>query len=543
MQFIGDQNIVQSSYDIIIVGGGSAGCALAYRLSEDKDRSVLLLEAGRSDKHIFSRVPAASPLALASSDFNWMYRTEPDTSRNNKSDMWPAGRCLGKGSSINGMMFIRAHPWDFDHWNELGNSGWSYDDVLPYFRRMEDNERGKNDYRGLGGPQKVSESRCSIPVTETWIKAVQEAGFTRSEDLNGQHPEGVDYCQLSQENGLRHSTAHAYIWPIMKKRGNLTVQLNANVERISVTESRAKGVEVQMNGQLISVEARQGVVLSAGAIASPKLLMLSGIGDGVHLQNLGIETLNNLPGVGMNLQEHPALNLEVRLNSHTLSSDQGLFRNIKHGLNFILRRRGPLTSSIGHAQAFLKTKPDLPAPNVQIILTPLSFERKGEKIIVSKNRGMGFAIGLMRPRSRGQIRLASNSANELPVIEHALLGHHEDVKEIIDGFRLSRKIVQQNAFQSHYVNEVFPGSHINSDEDLESMARDAAFPMYHPVGTCKMGNDSMAVVNNNLQVRGMHNLWVADASIMPTLTSGNTNATAIMIGERASDLIKEQLRH
>ena len=524
-----------------MIGGGSAGCVLANRLSEQQNCSVLLLEAGGSDKHLFSRIPAASPLALTSPKFNWMYEVEADPSRNNKVEMWPAGRCLGGGSAINGMMFIRSHPQDFNHWCELGNEGWAYEDVLPYFKRMENNERGANDHRSIDGPQAVSEVRCPISVTDIWIKAVEQAGIQRSPDLNGKCPDGVDYCQLSQKNGLRHSTAHAYIWPI-KKRSNLTVELNANVERIVTENGRAVGVVYTQDGQNKTIKANQGVVLSAGAIASPKLLMLSGIGDGTHLQEHGIDTLIDLPGVGRNLQEHPAIDIDIRVNARTLSSDQGLFRNIVHGLNFIFRRKGPLTTSIGHAHAFVHTRPNLAAPNIQIILTPFSFDRKGEKIEISKKQDMGFAIGLMRPRIRGQIRLGSASFNDKPVIQHQMLGDPDDVQELLEGFHLARKIINQDVFKPYLVEELFPGQHVNSDEELEAITRERAFPMYHPVGTCKMGNDDMAVVDQKLKVKGMQNLWVADASIMPTLTSGNTNATVIMIGERASDLIHKQLQ-
>ena len=531
---------MQKSYDIIVIGGGSAGCALANRLSEQQNRSVLLLEAGRSDKHLFSRIPAASPLAVTSPKFNWMYEIEPDASRNNKVEMWPAGRCLGGGSAINGMMFIRSHPWDFNHWRDLGNPGWAYEDVLPFFKRMENNERGGNDFRGVNGPQNVSEVRCPISITDVWLKAVEQAGFQRSPDLNGEFPEGADFCQVLQLNGLRHSTGHAYIWPI-KQRSNLDVKLNAEVERIVTENGRATAVEYSQGGERLIASANAGVVLSAGSIASPKLLMLSGIGDGNHLKEKGIDTVLDLPGVGRNLQEHPAINIDIRVNARTLSSDQGLLRNIVHGLNFIFRRRGPLTTPIAHAHALVHTRPNLEAPNIQIILTPFSFDTKAEKIEISKNPDMGFAVGLMRPRARGQIQLRSASSQDKPLIRHQLLGNADDVNELLEGFQLARKIIQQDIFKPHLVEELFPGKHVNSDAELEAITRDQAFPMYHPIGTCKMGNDDLAVVDHNLKVKGMDNLWVADASIMPTLPSGNTNATVIMIGEKASDLIKNQL--
>ncbi len=532
---------MQDSYDIIVIGGGSAGCALAKRLAEERSRTVLLLEAGRSDKHLFSRVPAASPLAMGSPDFNWMYQTEADPSRNNRADMWPAGRCLGGGSAINGMMFIRSHPYDFQHWLELGNTGWGFDDVLPFFKRLETNERGADNFRGSQGPQAVSEVRCPVSITDKWMEAAEATGIPRTADLNGEFPEGVDYCQLSQQNGLRHSTAHAYIWPELKQGTNLTVQLNAEVQSVICKNGRACAVEYSNEGQTKRVAANAGVVISAGAIASPKLLMLSGFGDAAQLREHGIDVVADLPGVGRNLQEHPAVNLEIRVNLPTLSSDRGLFRNIAHGMNFLFRRNGPLTTAIGHAQALVHTRPNLAAPNVQIILTPFSFQRDGEKITLSKEADLGFAIGLMRPRSRGQIRLRSPLFSDKPVIEHQLFGNDEDLRELLEGFRLARKIIQQDCFKPCLLEERFPGKRLESNEELEAIVRESAFPMYHPVGTCKMGQDDMAVVDHNLKVRQTENLWVADASIMPTLTSGNTNATAIMIGERGSALINEQI--
>ena len=533
---------MREKYDIIVVGGGSAGCVLANRLSEDNKQSVLLIEAGRSDKHLYSRIPAASPLAIGSPDFNWMYQAEADPSRNNKVDMWPAGKCTGGGSAINGMMFIRAHPWDFEHWYKLGNEGWSFEDVLPYFRRLENNERGENEYRGVDGPQDVSEVRCPISITDTWIKAVQQAGIARSIDLNGAEPEGVDYCQLSQKNGLRHSTGHAYLWPVLNKRANLDLSLNTVVDKIISVDGQATGVQVRQGHKKSQIEAKQAVILSAGAIASPKVLMLSGIGPGSELQSLGIQTTLDLPGVGQNLQEHPAIDLDIRVAAQTLSSDRGFGRNIVHALNFLFRRRGPLTTPIGHAQALVKTDPDLDAPNIQIILTPFSFDRSAEQLKISNMQDMGFAVGLMRPRVRGRISLKSSEADQHPSIQHQLLGNDEDVMELLDGFRLARKFINQDVFKPFLVKELFPGESIVANDELQALVRDRAFPMYHPVGTCKMGTDSMAVVDNKLKVHGMRNLWVVDASVMPTLTSGNTNATVIMIAEKASDLVSAELQ-
>lgn len=526
------------NYDYIVVGGGSAGCALANRLSEDSDCAVLLLEGGCSDIHPFSLVPAASALAIASPKFNWMYELEPDPSRSNRVDVWPAGRCLGGGSSINGMMFIRGHRYDYESWEQAGNPGWGYGGVLPYFKRMETNERGGDKWRGDAGPLSVSDSRISSELPGIWLQAAVQSGVVRNPDLNGEVPDGVDFVQASQRRGWRHSTARAYIGPI-KNRQNFKLILNAPVTRVLIEDKKAVGVEYSHKGKTNMAKARRGVVLSAGSIISPKLLMLSGIGPRSELENVGISVELDAPGVGKNLQEHPGLVMQFRVKAPTLGSDTGFFRNLWHGINYMLRGRGPLSTSIGHAQAFVKTDSSYSVPNVQMIMGAFAYDFDEVGAQLCSEQVIGCAIGVMRPASRGEILLKSSDPLDKPIIRHQLLGAEEDVVQLREGGRIMRNIMRQAAFKDLYDGERVPGEKVRTDDEWEKAIRDAAFPMYHPVGTCKMGNDPLAVVDEKLRVRGIESLWVADASIMPTLPAANTNATAIMIGEKAADLIKE----
>ncbi|MEH3107003.1 MAG: GMC family oxidoreductase N-terminal domain-containing protein [Sphingomonas fennica] len=520
--------------DIIVVGGGSAGCAMAARLSERGDVSVLLLEAGRSDRHPFTRIPAANIKAVQNPDFDWCYKAEPDPSIGGRADVWAAGKVLGGGSAINGMIYIRGHARDYDRWAELGATGWDHASVLPYFRRLETNERGADDHRGGDGPLAVSEGRARYPITDAWIDAAVEAGIPRSPDLNGASAEGVDHIQVSQKGGWRHSTAAAYIWPNIR-RPNLTVELNAVSSRILFEGKRATGVEYEQGGEVKRAVARRGVVVCAGAMNSPRLLMLSGIGPAAHLTAMGVPVVHDLPGVGANLQDHVGSHLVNAVSGKTLNVDVGGLNGIKHLCGFGLGRRGALTTSIGHAQALVKTRDHLRAPNVQLAFAPLAFDLDAQgKIVLRKEPSVSTAIAVLHPKSRGTVTLRAPDPKAPPVITHQLLGEEDDLTQMVEGFAIARRIMAQPAIARYVRSEVRPATAEEDAEGLRMMARMTSTTFYHPVGTCRMGQDDMAVVDPDLRVRGVDGLWVADASIMPALVAGNTNATAIMIGDKGS---------
>ena len=533
--------MASEAFDLIVIGGGSAGCAMAARLSERQSLSVLLLEAGKSDRHPFTRIPAGNINAIQNPDFDWCYKTEPDPTIGGRADTWPAGKRLGGGSSFNGMMFIRGHQWDYDHWAELGARGWDYASVLPYFRRMESNERGGDAFRGAAGPQAVSEIRAVYPLTQMWLDAAVQAGVLRNPDLNGKSREGAGLVQASQKSGWRASTAAAYIWP-NKNRRNLKVEMGAVVRRIVVEGGRATGVEYERNGGRFTAQARRGVVLCAGAMNSPRLLMLSGIGPAAELAAHGIAAVRDLPGVGRNLQEHIGAHLVNDVTMTTLNSDVGALRGIAHVFNFFLNGRGALTTPIGHAQMFVRTRDSFPAPNVQIIFAPFAFDLDEQgKLKLRAEPSISQAIGVMRPKARGTVTLRSADPHDAPVIRHRLLDDDDDLEQLIEGIQFARRIVEQPALRSVVTGEVRPGAPLATREALREFARMAAFPMYHPVGTCRIGTDQTSVADPDLRVHGIDGLWVADASVMPSLPSGNTNATAIMIGDKGADHVLRTL--
>lgn len=529
-------------WDFIVVGGGSAGCVLANRLSADPHCRVLLLDAGRRDNHLFTRIPAGQMPMFLRPDMNWLYQAEPDPSTDNRVQMWPAGKVIGGGSTVNGMMFVRGHHSDYDHWASLGCTGWDYDGVLPYFRRLERFEGGASALRGGDGPLHVSWGRVRHPLNEAFIESAQAAGIRFNADLNGAEAEGVGYVQASQRNGWRDSTARAYLAPV-RGRANLRIEHGCRVDRILLEGGRAIGVEASQAGGARRWLAARGVIVSAGAIASPKLLQLSGIGDPAWLATHGIPTLHALSGVGRNLQEHAVAGVSVRVRGiGTLSSELGPLNALRHGLDYLFRRRGLLSTCIGHVQALVRTRDELPAPNAQLIFAPVAHEMTPAGPVIDRKPVMGIGVGLCHTRSSGEIRLRSADPAAAPVIDHRLLSDPEDVRELAQACRLARRIFASGPFGRHVECETEPGPQVQSEADWERYLRATAGLMYHPSGTCRMGVGDDAVVDPALRVRGLDGLWVADASIIPRIPAGNINATCIMIGEKAADLVKDSAR-
>jgi len=523
-------------WDYIVVGAGSSGAVIAARLSEDPTCRVLLLEAGRSHRHPFVSVPAFMMFSFPRPDMNWHYLAQPDPSRGDRIDMWPAGKMLGGGSSLNGMMFVRGHAYDYDLWAQMGNRGWSHEDILPYFRRLETSDTGANDQRGGDGPLAVEKPRSPHALVEPFISACEELGHGRSDDLNGELREGAGVCQASQKDGMRHSTAAAYLDPIMG-RANLKIITDALVERILFEDGKAVGAEYRVGSDAQRSRANVGVVLSAGAIATPKLLMLSGIGPKAILEEHGIEVRAANEAVGKNLMEHSGATIAFEATVPTLTSDQGLVRSPIHALNYLLNRKGPLSTPIGHAQAFVRTEDGLAAPDIQIILSPSAYEIESGKAKRKKTPQMALAVGLCRPLSRGSVSLGSADPAVPPQIDHQLFGDERDVDRLVAGMRIGFDLLRSDSMSPYVDHVVAPLD--ESSSGLATHVRDNGILMYHPSGTCKMGTGEDAVVDHRLRVKGVEGLWIADASIIPAIPAGNINATCIMIGEKAADMIRE----
>jgi choline dehydrogenase len=525
--------------DVVVIGGGSAGCAMAGRLAE-AGLLVTLLEAGKPDGDLRLRVPALTSSVVQHPDFDWTYRAEPDPTIGGRVDVWAGGKRLGGGSSINGMMYVRGHRWDYDRWVELGATGWAYDDVAPYFRRMETNDAGADDYRGGTGPVGVAAGRIHYPIVDDWVQAAIACGVPRTLDHNGANPgEGTDYAQVTQRGGLR-SSATGYL-RLPAARRNLNVVTGALVTGLVLDGSKVTGVRYRLGDAEHVATARQAVVMSAGSMNSPRLLMLSGIGPAAHLREHGIAVALDLKEVGRNLQEHVGTHLVNDVNTPTINSEARGFAAARHLLDFIVRRRGILTTSVGHAQSFVRTRDGQPAPNVQLSFTAFAFDLDGQgKLVLRRDPAVSTVVCLARPRSRGSITLRSADPAAAPVIRHRLLDVDDDLEQIVEGLRLARRIMERPEMARHVTGEVRPGQGVEGDA-LRQFARMASIPLYHPVGTCRMGPAGAAVVDADLRVHGLQNLFVADASVMPCLPVGNTNATAIMIGDKGADHVRRAI--
>ncbi len=524
--------------DYVIVGAGSAGCVLAARLSEDPATRVLLLEAGGADRSMWIHIPIGYGKTIADPRVNWCYETEPEPELYGRRVFWPRGKVLGGSSSINGLLYVRGQAEDFDHWRQLGNAGWAWDDVLPYFRRSEGRIGADEDaLHGSDGPLAVSDIAEHHPLCESYIQAARELGIPRNDDFNGATQEGVGYYHITTRSGRRSSAATAFLRPAMR-RANLRVITGALASRILVAQLRATGVAFRHDGTLRTATARREVILCGGAINSPQLLMLSGIGPGAHLQETGIEVLHDRPGVGRNLQDHFQTRITYRCRYPVTVNDimRSPWQKLRAGLQYVTTRTGPLTISAGQVGIFARTRPELATPDVQFLLILFSADRPGEGL----NKFSGFLQNCcqLRPESRGEIRLRSADPATYPAIFANYLSTETDRRTLVAGLQLARRIAARPAMRHWISAEHLPGDDAVGDDALLEHARRYGGSIFHPSSTCRMGSDAMAVVDAELRVHGIAALRVADASIMPTVVSGNTNAACIMIGEKAADLVR-----
>jgi choline dehydrogenase len=531
----------QIEADFIVVGAGSAGCAVAARLSEDPATRVLLLEAGGEDRNRWIHIPLGFGKTFADPSVNWCYETEPDPGASNRRVFWPRGKVLGGSSSINGMVYIRGQAEDFDHWRQLGNTGWSFEDVLPYFRRAEHQTRGADAFHGIDGPLCVSDVPDRHPICEAFIKSAMELGFPLNDDFNGASQEGVGYHQTTTRKGRRCSTAVGYLRPAMQ-RPNLQVMTEALTEKIVFDGRRATGVAFRQNGRLITAGARREVILCGGAVNSPQLLMLSGIGPREHLIELGIPVLHHLPGVGQSLQDHYSAPIKLKCRLPITVNDvmQSNARKLKVGLQYMLFKTGPLAMATSPAALFARTRPELASPDVKCSISPFSAERPQDGL--HPWSGFTMIAYQLRPESRGQIKLKSANPADPPAVYPNYLTTETDQRTIVAGLKLCRQLLANPHMQQFVQSEFLPGPAVQTDHQLLDFARQRGGTVYHPTSTCKMGNDPLAVVDPELRVHGIDGLRVADASIMPTVVSGNTNAATIMIGEKVADMARQKLR-
>lgn len=533
---------MQKTVDYIIVGGGSSGCALAGRLSENASDTVLLLEAGGKGDNWLIDTPAAVVLMVPRKLNNWAFETVPQAGLNGRKGFQPRGKVLGGSSSINAMAYIRGNHRDYDHWAALGNTGWSWADVLPYFKRSEDNQSINNEWHGQGGPLCVSELQTDNPFQGHYLKAAEQVGYPINKDFNGAEQEGVGIYQVTQKNGERWTAYRGYVKPHLGQRANLLVETEAMTQRIIFDGKRATGVVYKQGGKTLTVLARKEVILCAGAFQSPQLLMLSGIGDASELKRHNIPVLHHLPGVGKNLQDHPDFIFGYKSNDNNLLglSVKGGVHLLKQIGRYRRERRGLISSNFAEGGGFLKTSPELAAPNIQLHFVIALVDDHARTL--HAGHGLSCHVCLLNPRSTGTVSLRDNQADSAPLIDPQFLADPADVEDLVAGYKMTERLMQAPALSQFITADPFTAN-VKTDDDIRAILRARVDTVYHPVGTCKMGNDALAVVDSTLRVHGIEGLRVVDASIMPTLIAGNTNAPAIMIAEKAADMIRSGQSH
>jgi choline dehydrogenase len=528
-------------FDYVVVGAGSAGCVLANRLSADGRYSVLLLEAGPKDNNLWIHVPLGYGRLFKEKTVNWMYQTEPEPGLDGRTIFQPRGKVLGGSSSINGLLYVRGQHEDYDRWRQHGNSGWGFDDVLPYFKKAENQERGADDFHGAGGPLPVSDLVHADPLSAAFIAAAAETGIPVNPDFNGASQEGAGFFQTTTRRGRRASTAVAYLRPARGRR-NLQVETSALAQRILFDGHRADAIEFRQAGVLRTARARKEILVSSGAYNSPQLLQLSGVGPAELLRQHGIDVVLDAPGVGHDLQDHMQVRVVMRCTQSITLNDvvNSPVRRILAGARYAAFRKGPLTIAAGTSGAFFKTNPRLATPDIQIHFLPFSTDKMGERL--HSFSGFSASVCQLRPESRGSLRIRSADPTMAPEIRINYLSTEVDRIANVEGLKVLRRILQAPALRPYVMQEVDPGAKVSTDEELLNYCRARGSTIYHPTSTCRMGSDPLAVVDQSLRVRGLEGLRVVDGSIMPDLVSGNTNAAIIMIAEKASDMILEDAR-
>jgi choline dehydrogenase len=528
----------EQEYDYIVVGAGSAGSALAARLSEDEDKSVLLLEAGPKDTNFWIHLPIGYGKTMFNTKVNWGFHTEPEPHLNNRKIYWPRGKTLGGSSSINGLVYIRGQAEDYDAWARLGNKGWDFKSILPYFRKMEDNERGADKFHGQGGPLAISDMKAKHVLMEAFIKGANAVGIPRNDDFNGATQEGAGYFQLTTRDGWRCSAAKAYLKP-NRGRPNLHVETNAlTCQVLFDANKKANGVIYFQNGTNVTVKARREVLLCAGAIQSPQILQLSGVGPEDLLKKHDIDVVHNAQGVGKNLQDHLQIRIMFKCTKPVTTNDElrTLWSQAKIGLQWVLFRKGPLSVGIQQGGMFARTSKELTRPNVQFHFGTLTADMTAGK--PHDFPGFTMSVCQLQPSSKGELRISSKDPSVPPVIHANYMSTEHDEQTMIAGFKLAREIAATPAMSEFIDQEYNVDPSVQTDAQILEWIRGNGSSIFHPVSTCRMGNDEFAVVDDRLRVRGVKGLRVVDASIMPTQISGNTNAPSMMIAEKAADMIK-----